>query len=86
MDVCSLVPRSKAAELIGRKLEVVGVRVGAARLETVRCEFGLRFADPVLSVALTTDPVAERVFESASAGTKMGGAIEVSARVKGFGT
>lgn len=72
VDVCSLLPTPQASELTGRELEVVGVRVEAARLETARCEFGVRFADPVLSLALTTDPVSQRVFESAY-GSEAGG-------------
>ncbi|MBA2772904.1 MAG: hypothetical protein H0U36_02510, partial [Nocardioidaceae bacterium] len=65
VDVCDLLPPAAASDIVGRQLQVVGRRVEPSRLETLRCDLGQRFAEPMVTVELTTDPVALAVFESA---------------------
>jgi len=72
VDVCNLLPPSAASAVVGRQLQVVGRTVEPTRLETLRCDLGQRFAEPVVTVELTTDPVALAVFESAYGDTAGG--------------
>jgi len=65
VDACELLPQRSASALIDRPLRMVGQRVQPPRLETLTCDLGVRFADPVVSVELTTDPVAQVIFEQA---------------------
>lgn len=81
VDVCDLLPPASASELVGRQLQVVGRGVEPARLETLRCDLGKRFAEPVVTVELTTDPVALAVFESAY-GEAAGGDPQVLRRAR----
>lgn len=72
VDVCDLLPPSTASDVVGRQLQVVGRRVEPTRLKTLRCDLGQRFAEPLVTVGLTTDPVALAVFESAYGDTAGG--------------
>jgi len=65
VDVCDLLPPAAASNVVGRRLQVVGRGVQPTRLETLRCDLGQRFTEPVVTVELTTDPVALAVFEAA---------------------
>lgn len=65
VDVCDLLPSPAASGVVGRQLQVVGRTVEPTRLETLRCDLGQRFAEPLVTLELTTDPVALAVFESA---------------------
>lgn len=65
VDVCDLLSPGMVSDVVAAQLRVVGVRIAAPRLETLRCDFGRRFAEPIVTVQLTTDPVALEVFSSA---------------------
>ncbi len=72
VDTCDLLPVDRASAIAGQPLSVVGIRVEPPRLETVRCDLGRRFAEPLVSVSLSTDPIALEVFEAAY-GDEVGG-------------
>lgn len=65
VDTCDLLPPRQTSAIIARQVAVVGVRVEPPRLETVRCDLGRRLGQPLLSVELTTDPIAYTVFDAA---------------------
>ncbi len=65
VEACDLLPPAQVSEIIDRQLTVVGLRVQPPRLETVRCDLGEQFGEPVVSVELTTEPVSRLVFEEA---------------------
>ena len=65
VDACQLLPPGKVTAITSQRMSVVGLRIQPPRLETVRCDLGRRFAMPVVSVELTTDPIAFAVFDAA---------------------
>lgn len=65
VDACALLPPEQASAIIAEPLSVVGTRIEPPRLETVRCDLGQRFGQPLVSVELTTDPIAYTVFDAA---------------------
>lgn len=65
VDACFLLPPVQASAILARPLSIVGTRVEPPRLETVRCDLGRRFGEPLVSIELTTDPIAFGVFEAA---------------------
>jgi hypothetical protein len=65
VDVCALLTPADTARSVGRALRPVSEAYGAAKVATLQCELGRRFARPVLSVALGIGPVSEQVFDEA---------------------
>jgi len=65
VDACDLVPPAQASEIASQRLFVVGMRIQPPRLETVRCDLGQEFGIPLVSIELTTDPIAYAVFDAA---------------------
>ena len=72
VDVCDLVSAGTISQLLERQLIVVGRTAGAPRNTTVSCDFGVRFAEPVVTVTLAPDPIAQDVFDQAY-GLRAGG-------------
>jgi hypothetical protein len=72
VDPCDLLPTATASQVLDLPLEVVGKGVGPARLGTVSCILGQRFAEPLVTVSFTPDAIAPKVFDDAY-GTAAGG-------------
>ncbi len=81
VDPCDLLPAATASRLLDLPVQVVGIEVGPASLPTLVCDLGQEFAEPVVSVSFTPEPIAPDVFDDAFGNSAGGDPL----RVEGLG-
>lgn len=72
VDVCSLLPKHSVEQLLDTKLVQVGAEYLPPALPTYRCEFGTKFAEPLVAVQLSIGPLSRNVFDKAYGGAAGG--------------